>query len=564
MPEETCPQSQEIPQREAPPQETTKPDSGPESRPAMPPPPRPGLTAPPTPPQTQAPLLAPIQIPPPYPFPAPRQPIGMWTSEPKPARPMAFVAVLVISLVAAGTVPEDRPGLGWGIAGLVATAGFVMITLDAGVHREAGGKAHALERLGWALASVALVGVGAIRAAEWLFVLCALAAGLAIAIAVGRARSALGLLFAVLAVPAAVFRGAAWFMRGARQITFLRREPKLLARTAGSVLVGLALVTVFGSLLAWADPAFARVVSALVPDAELDAVLVRWSFRLGFALACAVAGALLLVNPTRYAELRIGRPTPVRRIEWMVPIGALVALFALFLGVQLTVLFSDERYVIRTAGLTFAEYARTGFGQLVVVTLLTLVVIVLTLRLAPKVTGSDRTLLRSLLGALVGCTMLIVASALWRMWVYEQAYGWTRLRLVVSAFEVWLGVVFVLIALAGVRLRTGWLPRASIAAGMVVLLALAALNPDRFVAGQNVDRYQRTGRIDVGYLQTLSADAVPELDRLPAKLRECALRSIAEQLRNHPDGWTEYNFGRSAARSADLPRDEFYLTPCPR
>jgi hypothetical protein len=457
----------------------------------------------------------------------------------------------------------DRPGLGWWIAGLVASVGFIVITVDAGVYRETGDRARAVERLGWALASVALVGVGAVRAAEWLFALCALAAGFALAIAVGRARSGLGLLFAILAVPAAVVRGSVWFLRGAGQLNFPRREPKLLARTAGSVLIGLALVALFGSLLSWADPAFARVTSAVIPDVEPDVTgMLRWCFRLGIALAFAVAGALLLVNPTRYAELRIERPTPVRRIEWMVPIGGLVALFALFIGVQLTMLFSGERYVMRTAGLTFAEYARRGFGQLVVVTLLTLLVIVLTLRLAPRAAGIDRTLLRSLLGALVGCTMLIVASALWRMWVYEQAYGWTRLRLVVSAFEVWLGVVFVLILLVGVRLRTGWLPRASIAAGMVVLLALAGLNPDQFIAGQNVDRYQRTGRIDVGYLRSLSADAVPELDRLPAPLRKCALNSIAERLRDRPDGWLEYNFGRSTARSADLPGEQFDAMAC--
>jgi Domain of unknown function (DUF4153) len=75
-----------------------------------------------------------------------------------------------------------------------------------------------------------------------------------------------------------------------------------------------------------------------------------------------------------------------------------------------------------------------------------------------------------------------------------------------------------------------------------------ALNPDRFIADRNVDRYYRAGRIDVSYLSGLSADAVPALDRLPAALRACALEPIADDLEHRPDAWRDLNLARSAAR----------------
>jgi hypothetical protein len=149
---------------------------------------------------------------------------------------------------------------------------------------------------------------------------------------------------------------------------------------------------------------------------------------------------------------------------------------------------------------------------------------------------------------------VIVASALRRLWLYEEAYGYTRLRLFVGAVELGLGWILVLVLAAGVRLRYRWLPRAVLASTAVGLLAFAALNPDRFVAARNIDRYERTGRVDMGYLSWLSADAVPELRRLPPAGRVCALVRASEELRHQHDPWYAYNAGRAAARQVPAPQ----------
>jgi hypothetical protein len=117
--------------------------------------------------------------------------------------------------------------------------------------------------------------------------------------------------------------------------------------------------------------------------------------------------------------------------------------------------------------------------------------------------------------------------------------------LLVEVCEAWLGVVFLLVVAAGVRLRAVWLPRAMVATAVLALLGLAASNPDGQIANRNISRYQQTHRLDVDYLSRLSADAVPALRRLPTEDGVCA---IGPNLQANPDDWRSWNYARTHAR----------------
>lgn len=156
--------------------------------------------------------------------------------------------------------------------------------------------------------------------------------------------------------------------------------------------------------------------------------------------------------------------------------------------------------------------------------------------------------MRILLGVLCLTALVVVASAMHRMSLYQQAYGYTRLRLFVDTIELVLGAVFVLVLAAGVRLRASWLPRSVVGLLAFALLALAVLNPDAWIAEHDVHRWNQIGQIDIAYLSTLSADAVPALLRLPASLRACALTQLTVELQRPNDPWYDANFARSRAR----------------
>ena len=105
-----------------------------------------------------------------------------------------------------------------------------------------------------------------------------------------------------------------------------------------------------------------------------------------------------------------------------------------------------------------------------------------------------------------------------------------------------------MIALAGIRMAGGWLPRAVLFAGVVALLGMAAVNPERFIAEYNIDRYERTGQLDTEYLLRLSSDAEPALRRLPEAMRVCAFHRDDER-----DPWYLFNASRARANDGGTP-----------
>ncbi|WP_229399172.1 DUF4153 domain-containing protein [Micromonospora okii] len=500
---------------------------------------------------------------------SPRQPFPWerrWPGPAGAARPVVLGAVAVAAALAASVVPLGRPGLGWLVAALAATAALVTAAVARREPPEGGGAPGAPEkaarpdatgapgraaervtaltpgRLVWAAATVALVSVGYVRAADWLFVLCLLAAMVTGVLAVAGGRTPLGMLAAAAFTPAAPFRALPWAARG---LPRSGSNGAAIGRTLATVAASVGLLLVFGLLFSSADAIFADLLGSLLPEVSLTGTI-GWVFRFALIGAGLLGGAYLVTAPADLDGLRAGPARPVRRLEWAVPLALLDALFAAFVLVQLTVLFGGSAHVLRTAGLSYAQYARGGFWQLLAVSALTLLVIAGAARWAPRATRADRLLIRVLLGTLTALSLVVVASALYRMQVYADAYGVTRLRLVVATAELWLGALFVLVGVAAIRLRVGWLPRLVVGTAVLALLGLAAVNPDRLIAERNVDRYRQTGVIDVEYLSRLSADAVPALNRLPESLRLCALWDIAAELPD--DDLMSANLGRAEAR----------------
>jgi len=507
-------------------------------------------------------------------------PADVWPGPPAPSGSVPILATLASGLVAAAVVPLSRPGLGWalgGVAVFAAIAGTLWHTLatrdpatrdpatrdpatpsavDAALttatedrSSPAGRRSRWLETTAWGVAAITLLSVGAVRAAGWLFALCVFAAAVCVVPAVTSGRSVRGLILSGLLLPAAAVRGIGWAYRGTAD---LRQRTVGNLRLGLTVTITVVLVLVFGGLLASADAGFARLLGLVVPDFAADS-LVTWGFVFGVATLTVLSGVFMLLAPPRVdPEPRPDGPRAIRVAEWATPVGALVALFTGFVGVQITVLFGGASYVLGPDGPDYADYARSGFGQLVAVTVLTLVVMGVVGWLAPRETQLERWLLRGLLGALGLLTLVIVASALHRMHTYQEAYGFTRLRVLVSVVELWLGVVFLLVLAAGIRLRATWLPRLVLATGVAAVMALAVLNPDGFIAEQNIARWQAAEpgeeiSLDVRYLQGLSADALPALICLPEEYRATAIASITASLADDPGDWRGANLSRAHA-----------------
>ncbi len=440
--------------------------------------------------------------------------------------------------IAAGTIaamllPGARAGLG---LVLVAVALAIAAAFAGPVAPR--GRSTLLGVLALALAASAVV-----RDAGWVIwgeLLAAVALG---TLATSAPRTWRATLLAALVAPLRLASGARRVAGASSGALPAASSGRAFALGRGLVLAGL-LVAIFGSLFAAGDRAFAEVAGGLLPD-ELpldDAPARLIVFGIVTALAGAIAQAARIADtPLRSPLLRIGRS------EWLLALGALNALFVLFVGVQVAVLFGGDGYVRETAGLTYAEYARSGFAQLVVIAVLTLGVVAGALRWARTAAQREARVLRALLAMLCLLTLVVLASALHRLGLYEEAFGFTRTRLAVHAFLLFDAALFVLVVVALASARRDWLPRATVLLSASAALAFWVGDPDRRVAAHNVERYEATGKIDVHYLAGLSADAVPELARLPQPLRDGALGLQRDRLAS-ADGFASANAARARAR----------------
>jgi hypothetical protein len=263
------------------------------------------------------------------------------------------------------------------------------------------------------------------------------------------------------------------------------------------------------------------------------------------------------------AVIDVARP-PVRlgAVEATTVLLIVDALFLAFVVLQLAYLFGGLDTLALT-GLTYAEYARRGFFDLVIVAGLAGMLVV-TLDLA--VAGRTRLHLAGSM-LLLGLTAVILVSAFLRLRLYQEAYGWTELRFVVLVAILWLGVALVVTAgLVGAR-RTPWVLHALGIGVLVTVVGMNVVGPQAFVAERNLERAVnpslvpaggRTG-LDAAYLDELGDEAVVPIveawDQLgegdratlePALLRRADRLARAQELQ----GWPAWNLTRQRAREA--------------
>ncbi len=453
---------------------------------------------------------------------------GWWPDAPS-RRPGLVVAAAAAGVLAALVLPNRNLGVGTLLV-LAAVSGTVFA---AGMLREP----RLRSRLGSvdAVLVALLLGTVVVRDAAWITVLCVLA-GLALtAVSSTRAATVLGLLGTAAAIPLAALRGLPWLGRTLRPTAGTRAWLPVVRTTAASAV----LLVVFGALFASADALFATWVDAITPDITWNDLPARVVLA-GFVAAGTLAAAFVALAPPAVERLRIPMGRSRNTFEWLAPVLVVDAVFLAFLAAQATALFGGHAYLQRTTGLTYAEYVHEGFGQLTVATMLTLTVVAWAARRAEP--GRRRDLA---LGALCVMTIVVVVSALYRMGLYEQAYGFTRLRLLVSVFEGWLGVVVLLVLVAGLVRARGWLVPAAVRLGAAGLLGLAVLNPDLYVAEHNIARTGGPVAIDWTYLGELSGDAYPALVDLPDAEFTCATVTLKEPT---GDDWLSWNVSRRHVR----------------
>lgn len=255
-----------------------------------------------------------------------------------------------------------------------------------------------------------------------------------------------------------------------------------------AIIIALPILLVFALIFAAADAVF----RSLVLDA-LDA-LAKWvdigntlghGFFIGFFLVIFVLFFAAAFWRRKNTQQPTAQTSARAVLESKIILGSVVVLFAVFLLVSFSALFGGTA-ALRDLDITYAQYARQGFGQLCAAA--TLVIgLIMTLRVL-HTEAVDKKLLGVQVTLLVEAGLVLV-SAFMRLGMYIDAYGYTPARL----FGLWffaLITVFLALTLVNITARKhqSQLMTQMLLVGASAILLFTLAGPDYLATRLNSSR----------------------------------------------------------------------------
>jgi uncharacterized protein DUF4153 len=346
---------------------------------------------------------------------------------------------------------------------------------------------------------------------------------------------------------AAAFIAAPLSAAGARLTGDKRPAVRQIVR---GLAIAIPVACVIGLLLASADPVFASFFNLQIDPATI----IEHTFWL--LVGVWVMGGLLRTSLSAPGTEREGRLWRISPLEAMVVLVVLDAIFLTFGVAQVISALGGGVEALHSANMTYADYARSGFFQLLAVAAITLPLLVGLSAMSGTRTGRLRFVFTVLVELAVVLTMAIVVVAHQRLSLYEAAYGFTMLRLYSHIFAFWIAVVFALFGttVLSARVPGRWFPGAAVVAGLLLLLALNIANPEAIVVRLNVAQSSANHLVDPEYLAGLSDDAVPDLfqalPRINLRQQSDLRRQLCQRQESQDGGWAGYNLGQQVAKQA--------------
>lgn len=311
----------------------------------------------------------------------------------------------------------------------------------------------------------------------------------------------------------------------------INKDQKVLSQVVKGILMAIPVLFVFLLLFSSADLIFQKYVSDLIsiniePETVFRSILVL----IATLVYIGAYSYSFREKENQIAAQQNSKSHSVGHLESSILLGSVNVLFFIFILVQLTYLFGGESN-ISAQGFTYAEYARRGFFELIAVAIISLLLLLTTEKYVIKKETDHALGFKILSTALVVQVILIMASAFTRLSLYEEAYGFTTLRLYSHTFIILLAIVFCLLLYKIYRDKRENTFAFRVFISIALFLAVMNfLNPDAFIARRNVERFVTTGKLDIYYLSRLSDDAMPETIKVLGISNEDLRKSFAREL----------------------------------
>lgn len=291
-------------------------------------------------------------------------------------------------------------------------------------------------------------------------------------------------------------------------------KKRTLAIIIGTI-TAVLLLTILLPVLASADALFAVATKELRSYSQEHFMAGFVQFIWALVLTPFLFGWIYMLCCPKLLKLKsIEKPfKSLDNLLFLLILAALDILYLLFLLVQSVGLFGGPVY-LEQYGISYAEWARSGFFQMTGVTIVNLSVLLTAMSWANQ-HGNSWTVLKILSIILTGESALLLASAAWRMYLYILTYGLSFKRCM-TCWGMMMMAIFFLIALKKILKPSFSFCRVAFPVAIAGWLLINCIPIDYLTAKDHIDRYLSETRnsLSIGYLCQLSYDAVPQLKRL--------------------------------------------------
>ncbi len=337
----------------------------------------------------------------------------------------------------------------------------------------------------------------------------------------------------------------------------VNKDQKVFTSVVKGILISLPVIFIFLLLFSSADLIFQKYISSLINfDFESETIIRSMIVLISSIIFMGAYSYTFRENKNQIDKEENDDHKSIGHIESSILLGSVNLLFFIFIIIQLTYLFGGES-AISLQGFTYAEYARRGFFELIAVAIISLLLLIVTERNLARKDTIHRLGFKIMSTVLTLEVILIMASAFTRLSLYEEAYGFTILRLYSHAFIILLAVIFFifLYKIYKDKRESAFAFRVFISI-ILFLTIMNLLNPDVFIARRNIERYASTGKLDVDYLSSLSSDAIPET----IKILDISDEELKKQFANgvywlyhdinseYLTKWQSFNISRTRAK----------------
>jgi len=325
----------------------------------------------------------------------------------------------------------------------------------------------------------------------------------------------------------------------------------IIKRVAAAIVISVPCVIILMVVLANADMVFSMKAWDLLADIfKSFSINVTIIILRGVIAGLYLFGVLYCAHSDRSyvkeAKLNINGDLIIINIL----LSAVLIVYTLFVIIQFKYLFAG---LALPKGLTYTEYARKGFFELLSLTGINIAAILAVVKLTKKHQGRWVLFTKVLCHYLCVVTIVLLISSFYRMFLYTNDDGLTRLRFFVMGFLVFeaIGLVTTFVYIAK--------PKFNIALIYLVLALsyytiLNIIPTDNIIAKNQINKYLDNERTGLHYIFTLSADAAPAMELLfentdKEELRDNVKQFIEEKTSlDIPQRWQRYNFSIEKAK----------------